>query len=157
MMSMYDDETKQQLYRLLGGGTLAERQARAEFDNQQFVHIPLLTLLGCHMHGDPSQAIFVRGLGERLKVEITLNPLTMWYETDDSTSVVIGSTTTTLATTTSTVAVQSASLNCEFYHIFDAERAQLANLSKGKRRMLIQDYRKFLVFVKSRVLLIHFL
>ena len=145
LMSMYSDEKKAQLYRLLGGGTAAQRSERAQNDPNQFVHIPFLTLLGNHLEGDPSQALFVRGLGERLKVEIQFTPAYQWVESDATTSYKIGADTTTTyatgASAASTAAfVKSYALSCEFYHVYPEERAQLAAIAKGSRRMLIQDY-----------------
>lgn len=142
IMSEYPDDKKDQFARLLGGGlTPAERSARAQNNANQYIEIPLMTMLGLHYESDPSQALFIRGLGQKLQISITLNPATMWIETDATTTYGTGELGALIAIgALGTTFVRSSSLNVEMYHVMDAERIQLEKIARGSRRMLISDY-----------------
>jgi len=144
VMTNYNDEQKAQLLEMMGSGTPAERRLRAANDAQQYFHLPLMTCLGNHLHSDSGQSLYVRGLGERIRITIELLPATQWIESD-CTSYATGNTGVSGATDLlqlGAALVRSSSLQCEFFHIFDKERAQLTALAKGERRILIQDYQQ---------------
>lgn len=73
----YDDELRTKLRRLmLLGLTPADRERRAR--TTQDVICPFLTLLGLSFGSDPSQNLFVRGLGEKLQLRLTMRAMNQW-------------------------------------------------------------------------------
>jgi hypothetical protein len=119
MHSYYADEEKANLQRLVGGLTEAERDDRAV--NEQEIMVPLLTLLGLHLFGDPSQSLFVRGLGEKVRFEIDLAAFNTLVESDITNAVV------------PTSPFAELTLHCEGQHIYDAERRQLEKIYAAPR------------------------
>lgn len=73
----YNDEERANLARLLGGNlTPAQRSSRAL--HEQEILIPVLTCLNMHLYGPPSGAFFIRGLGEKVIIEVDLRPFDQW-------------------------------------------------------------------------------
>lgn len=124
MHSYYADEERANLQRLCGGLTQAERDDKAL--NPQEIIVPLLTLLGLHLFGDPSQSLFVRGLGEKVRVEVDLAPANTLVESDGA----------------ATVAFDEVTLFCEGHHIYDAERRQLEQIYAAPRTYTFDEVQR---------------
>jgi len=125
---LMDDEERLMAQKMLGFDTLANRAAAAA--TAQYVYVPLYTLLGLHIGADPSQSIFVRGLGERLNLRIHFRPFNKWIEANGS-----------LASPTSATTVLSDSyLLCEYEHVYDDERAKLEQIYSMPRRYVFDEY-----------------
>lgn len=144
-MKHYDNEERNNLIHLfLGDLTPAQRTARAL--HPQDMVIPIITLIGIHLYGDPSQAFFVRGLGEKLQVEIDLRPFDRWIESD----VAIGTVTvdgTAFSTAGNAAVIVESELYCQGKHIYDAERRRMEELYGQARRLVFQEYQvRFLLF-----------
>ena len=111
---MFDDEERDQAEQMLKGNlTPAQRTALADNDPNQHVYTPFYTLMGLHIGADPSQNIFVRGIGERIKLQLDMEPLNHWTEADgtydsDNTGVVAAG-----ANTLTGDIVRTANLYCE--------------------------------------------
>lgn len=119
MHSYYADEEKANLQRLVGGLTEGERDDKAA--NDQEIMVPFLTLMGLHLFGDPSQSLFVRGLGEKVRIEIDLAAFDTLVESDVTNPTVPANPFVEL------------SLYCEGQHVYDAERRQLEKIYASPR------------------------
>lgn len=124
----YTNDTKQNLRRLCGGGlTPAQREDLAL--NSQEITVPLMTLLGLHLLGDLGQSLFIRGLGEKLRVEIDFAPANTLYEitrTEDLSPL-------------TTELFESCFLRCDGVHVYEAERKQLTTIYQGERTMTFDE------------------
>jgi len=130
-----NDEERDKYNRLLGGAlTPVQRTNRAANDDEQEITIPFLTLLGIHLGGDPSQALFLRGLGERVRFEIDMESGVHWLEGDDGYVITGGATHAEGAA--APLLVNQAHLLCEYEHLYDEERMQQENIYKQYRRYL---------------------
>lgn len=137
---MFDDEERDQAQQMLKGGlTPAQRQDAATNNPNQRVFCPFYTLLGLHIGGDPSQNIFVRGIGERIKLQLQMTGLNQWVEADGTfdsgnTGVVAAG----AATVTGDV-VRAADLYCEYQNIYDFQRMSLEMVYSQFRRYEFSD------------------
>lgn len=122
-----DDEERLMAQKLLGFDTLANRVAAAA--RPQVFHIPLYTLLGLSIGSDASQSLFVRGLGERLKLKIKFRPFDKWIEANG----------TITSPTTDTVVLADSNLLAEYEHVYDDERAQLEEIYSMPRRYVFSE------------------
>ena len=134
----YNDEEKNNLARLLGGNlTPSQRSNRAL--HEQEIMIPVLTCLNMHLYGDPSGAFFIRGLGERVTVEVDLRDFDRWVEADEAyTAVTVNG--TAFSTAGASAVMVEAYCYPEGKHIYDNERNRLAKLYGMSRRMVFQEY-----------------
>lgn len=114
---MYPNFQRRNLTRLLGGGTPAERSARSLADQEIFC--PMITMLGLRLHGDFSQALYVRGLNDFLTIDVDLEAAANVIETDG-----------TLPTEPAAGWYQNGVLHVEGYHI-----------NKEERKMLVETYK----------------
>lgn len=124
--SYYPDEEKANLQRLCGGLTEGERDDRAA--NEQEIVVPLLTLLGVHLFGDPSQALFVRGLGEKIRLEVDLASFDTLVESDIT------------SPTTPATPFTYLSLFAEGQHIYEAERRMLEKIYAAPRTYTFDEF-----------------
>lgn len=134
----YNDEERANLARMLGGDlSPAQRSAKALFGQE--IVIPLITCLNLHLYGDQSGSFFVRGLGEKLTIEVDLLDFNKWVEADEAYTAV-----TVDGTAFSTAGASAVMIEAELYpegqHIYDNERQRLAKLYGMSRRMVFQEY-----------------
>lgn len=124
---MEDEDRANALQLLAGGLTPAERSRRAQLGAQEII-IPLYTLLGIHLGGDPAQVLAVRCLGEKLRVEIIYRNYDRWVEAD-GTSFLVGPN----GTSNSTVAgyVEEGGLFLEGVHVEESELLSMEALYRG--------------------------
>jgi hypothetical protein len=133
-----DEERDQALSMLAGGLTPAERSVRAA-NPRQHVYCPYYTLLGLHIGADPSQNVFVRGIGERIKLQLEMTPLNQWVEADTTFGSVNTGVAGAGASTLTGDVVRSANLYCEYQHLYDFQRARLAQEYSNFRRYVFND------------------
>jgi hypothetical protein len=97
---------------IIGAGTPAQRDITALRDTE--INVPMFTNLGFRLHGDPSQALYTRGLNDLLTWAFDFRPANEIIETDG-----------TLPTATSTGFLYNGALVQEGVHIQQDERNML--------------------------------
>lgn len=139
IMTMVDDELRNSLLACLGQGTPVQRTGRATNDHTQMIMIPLLTLLQLSIGGDPSGNLGIRMLGERVKITVTYRSSDRWLE-GDGTYATSNAPAAAIATTAlATQLVDSASVYCEYQHLYDDEREKLEAIYKMPRRYVFSE------------------
>lgn len=136
MMSYYADEEKYNLMKLVGGGMTPAQRDDAATSDQEII-IPLLTLLGVHLYGDPSQNLFLRGLGEKVRVEVDLAPFNTLYEISRPTA-----TLEAITAPAATAVFTEQSLYVEGQHLYETERQALEQIYAQKRSYTFDEIQR---------------
>lgn len=140
--SCYNDEMKNNLARMLKGNLPAATRDLLRQNDRQHVILPFITLLGMHLGCDPSQNFYVRGLGERLHLEIDFEPFFHWLQGDGNVELgtALGTAVTgTTALPTAGTAVQEGHLYCEYQFITEEEEAAHEAIWSMQRRYLFNE------------------
>ena len=80
ILNMLDISARANALAAIGAGTPLERSNSALVEKE--INVPLFTNLGFRLHGDPSQALYTRGLNDLLTWNIKFRPANEIIETD---------------------------------------------------------------------------
>jgi hypothetical protein len=80
MLKMLDVSARANALAAIGNGTPAERSTRSLISTE--INVPMYTCLGFRLHGDPSQAVYTRGLNDLLTWNFKFRQANEIIETD---------------------------------------------------------------------------
>lgn len=136
---MFSDEDRSKGKEMVRGAIPANFRAAAAIAAPEVVILPLWTLLGVHLGGDPSQMLGVRMMAERFRLECRFAAANVLMESDGTYSFAAAGNVGQPPPAADAWLLADSFMYAEGKHLVDTERRSLEQIHRMPRRYLFRD------------------
>lgn len=137
---LFEDEERNQAREMLRGGLTPLQRTNQSTAGPTLYIIPLYTLLGVHLGGDPSQTLGVRMMAERFRLECRMSAVNTLMESDGTYSFQTAAVVGQPPPAAGHWLAPDSSMYVEGKHIIDSERRMMEEIYRAPRRYFFRDY-----------------